>query len=207
MQFDPTIRQSRNHRIVGYHDDRAPLLVKFAQQAKYDFFVLGIEIAGGLVSEHNLRIIDERPRDANPLLFATRHLRWQMMCTFFQTHAFKSLKRFLLVRHAMKILREHHIFESGEEGNQVKLLEHKTYLFRTHAIQLSRRKVGDVLAIQPDFAGCGTIQRTIKFTIVLLPDPDGPIIATHSPAATDSETLSSARIWPPFFRLLWPDRP
>ena len=56
------------------HHDGAPLLVEFAQQAQHDFFILCVQIAGGLVSEHDLGIIDERSGNADSLLLTSGQL-------------------------------------------------------------------------------------------------------------------------------------
>jgi hypothetical protein len=77
MQFDAAVGQARHDGIVRHHHNGAPLLVKFAQQAQDDFFVDGVEVAGGLVGEHDLRIVDEGARDADPLLLASGELRWE----------------------------------------------------------------------------------------------------------------------------------
>ena len=78
----------------------------------------------------------ERARDAHPLLLAAGELRWQVVRAVFQSHAFQGVKRFLLVGHAVEVLRQHDVFERGEVGNQVKLLEDEADLFRPDAIQL-----------------------------------------------------------------------
>src|SRR5581483_5403499 len=44
----------------------------------------------------------------------------------------------------------------------------------------------------------GRSRQPIKFTSVDLPEPEGPIMASHSPGATASEMLSRARMVAPF---------
>src|ERR1700680_1154385 len=48
--------------------------------------------------------------------------------------------------------------------------------------------------ISPDL---GRSRQPIRFTKVDLPEPDGPMIAIHSPGSTLSEKLSRARMTPP----------
>ena len=72
MQFDATVRQSGHNGIMRDHHDCASLLMKFTQQPQHDFFILRIEIARRLVSQNNPGIVDQRPRDADPLLLAAR---------------------------------------------------------------------------------------------------------------------------------------
>src|SRR5581483_915672 len=44
----------------------------------------------------------------------------------------------------------------------------------------------------------GRSRQPIRFTSVDFPDPEGPMIATHSPGSTVSVKLSRARMTPPF---------
>src|SRR5579864_9480487 len=44
----------------------------------------------------------------------------------------------------------------------------------------------------------GRSRHPIRFTSVDFPEPDGPMIDTHSPGATVREKSSSARMLPPF---------
>ena len=129
MQFDATVGQTRDNRIVRDHDDGASLLVEFAQQAQNNFFVYGIEVAGGLVSEHDFRIVDERARDANALLLASRKLRWQVLGAIFESDAIEGFERFFFIGHAVEVLREHDIFNGGEIGNHVELLKYEADSF------------------------------------------------------------------------------
>jgi hypothetical protein len=119
---------------------------------------LRIQIASGLVGENNLRIIDQGPRDADALLFATGKLRWQVMRAISQANASQSLDRLFLVGHAVKILRQHDVLDRSKKGNKVKLLEDKSNLFRAHAVQISRRDPGHILSVEPDFPGGRAVQ-------------------------------------------------
>ena len=78
MQFNAAVGQTSDDRIVSHHDDRASLLVKFAQQAQNDFFVDRVEIASGFVGQNNFRVVDQRAGNANTLLLASGKLRRQV---------------------------------------------------------------------------------------------------------------------------------
>ncbi len=158
MKFDATVGKARDHRIVSDHYDRPPLLVKLAQQPQDDLFVLRIEIAGGFIGQNNLRVIDQRSRDADSLLLASRKLPWQVAHAVAQPHAGQSFNRLFLIGHAVEVLRQHDVLDRGKKRNQVKLLEDESNLFRAHAIQFVRRNAGNVLAVEPDFAGCGAVE-------------------------------------------------
>ena len=73
------------------------------------------------------------------------------MSAFFQSHAIQSFERFLLIGHAVEVLREHDIFQRGEIRDQMKLLEDESDFLRAHAIQVCRRDAGHFLSIEPDF--------------------------------------------------------
>ena len=75
-----------------------------------------------------------------------------MVGAIFQTHVGQGRERFLLVGHAVEVLRQHDVFERGEIGNQVELLEDEADLFRAGAIQILGGNPGDVFIVEPDFA-------------------------------------------------------
>ena len=75
-----------------------------------------------------------------------------MMRSLAQTNSRQSLNRFVLVGHAVKILRQHHVLHRGQKRNQVELLKHKSNFLGTHPIQLRRRHAGNILSVQPDLA-------------------------------------------------------
>ena len=79
-----------------------------------------------------------------------------------------------------------------EERDQVEELEDEA---GPVAAQPGRRVVGqlaDRLALEDDLAGVGRSSPPSSWRSVLLPEPDGPISATNSPASTVSETPRSA---------------
>ena len=80
------------------------------------------------------------------------------MHTALQSHALQSLQSFLLVGHAVEILRQHDVFQRREIGNQMKLLEDKTNLLCPNPVQFRGRHACDILAIEPDFAGSGPVE-------------------------------------------------
>ena len=55
------------------HQQHGPAFVgDRAQQREDDLARLGVEVPGWLVGEDELRVVDQRPRNRQPLLFATR---------------------------------------------------------------------------------------------------------------------------------------
>ena len=67
------IKINRGLGIVRDHYDRLPqVLVQPPQHFQYDFRILGIEIARGLIRQQNFRLIDDGPGNRHALLFAPR---------------------------------------------------------------------------------------------------------------------------------------
>ena len=77
-----------------------------------------------------------------------------------EADAVEGVEGFLLVGHAVKILRQHDVLNGGEIGNQMKLLKDEADLVGTNAIQLATRNGGDVQIVEPDFTGAGTVEAT-----------------------------------------------
>ena len=160
--------------IVRDHDDGAPLLVEFAQQAQDDFFVHGVEIAGGLVGQNNLWIVDQGARNADALLLASGELRRQVTGAVFEAHAVERFERFFFVGHAVEVLREHDVLNRGEIGNHVKLLKDKADGFGANVIEIGGAEAGDVLSVKPDFASGGAVEASDEIDHGALAGTRGP---------------------------------
>ena len=111
-----------------------------------------VQIARGLVGQHDLGIVDQCAGDADALLLAAGKLRGQVVGAVFQSHALQGVERFLLVGHAVEVLRQHDVFERSEIGNQMELLKDEADFFRAHPVQVLRRDAGDIFAVEPDLA-------------------------------------------------------
>ena len=97
-----------------HHQDRVSGVVQFAENLEDDRFVGLVEISGGFVGKNNLRLIDQRARNGHALLLAAGKLRRQMFQAVAHAHAAQRFRSLLLVREAMKILRQHHVFQRGK---------------------------------------------------------------------------------------------
>src|ERR1700674_137000 len=158
MQFDAAVGQTRHYGIVRHHDDGASLLVELAKQAQDNFFVRGVEVAGGLVGKHDLRIVDEGASDAHALLLASGELRGQVFGAVFEADAVEGFEGFLFVGHAVEVLSEHDILDGGEIRNHVKVWEDEADGFGTDTVEVRGAEVGDVLSVKPDFAAGGAVE-------------------------------------------------
>src|SRR3989442_7082634 len=98
-------------------------VVQFAEYLDDNGFVGLGEIARGLIGKNDLRLVDQRARDGHALLLAAGKLRREMRQAVAKAHALQRFFGLLFVRHAMEILREHHVFQRREIGHEMKLLE------------------------------------------------------------------------------------
>src|SRR5438067_10079676 len=152
MQLDAPVGKTRDGRVVCDHHNGPTLLMEFTKQPQDDLFILRIEIAGGLIGENDCGIVYKRTRDADALLLTAGEMRGNVMRAIFKSDAAESFERLGFVGHAMEVLGKHHIFERGEIGDQVKLLEDEADLLGAEAVELLAIKLDDVLLLNPHFA-------------------------------------------------------
>src|SRR5271169_2138878 len=146
-EFDAAVRLPRNVRVVRDHQNRMACLVQLTENLQNDLFVRFIEITSRLVGEDDLRLIDQRPRDSHALLFAARELRREMCHALAHADAAQSLLRMLFIRHAVKILRQHDVFDRIQIRHEVKLLEDEADLFGAVADHFVLAELREVDAI------------------------------------------------------------
>ena len=103
-------------------------------------------------------IVDERARDAHPLLFASGKVRGQMLGPLSQSHPLQRFHRLALVGHAVEVLRQHYVLERRQVGNQVKLLEHEADGLGAEAVQFGVGERGHILAFEINPARAGAVQ-------------------------------------------------
>jgi hypothetical protein len=125
-ELDTAIRETADGGIVRDHQDCMALVVEIAQKANHGFFVGFVEISRWFVGKNKLGMIDERAGDGDALLFAAGKLRRKMQEAFAQADASKGFGGLMFIRGAVKILREHDVFNRGEIRDEVKLLKDKT---------------------------------------------------------------------------------
>src|SRR6185437_7740931 len=75
-----------------------------------------------------------------------------------QPNTAKSGYGFILVRHAVEVLRQHYIFKRRKIRDQVKLLKDEADLLCAKTVQLRGRHPGNVSAVDPDFAAGRLVQ-------------------------------------------------
>src|SRR3990172_1152694 len=149
-------------RVVGDHDDRrAQLSAGALQQLQDSTPRAGIQVAGRLVGEHNLGLVDECPGDGNPLLLPARELVWFVLSAVGQTNQAKQLLQAFTIATNGRSIDQHwqsDILGGGQGGDQVVKLEDKTNLQTPNAGQFVVTEPGERLARQNHFAGGRCIQ-------------------------------------------------
>ena len=79
VKLDPPLRHAPDLRVVGHHQHGAALAVELIDHAHHDGLVHLVEVAGRLIRQDQLRLIDQGARNADPLLLSSRKLRGQVM--------------------------------------------------------------------------------------------------------------------------------
>ena len=81
-----------------------------------------------------------------------------MMRALLKANSIKGSERLLLVGHRVKVLGEHHIFERGEIGNQMELLEDESNFLGSEAIEFGAGEFAQILAINENVSRAGTVE-------------------------------------------------
>src|SRR5258708_3696347 len=157
-KLDAAVSLTRDVRVVRHHQDGVAGVVQFAENLDDHGFVGFVEIAGGLVGENDLRLIDQRARNRNALLLAAGELRGEMRQAVAQAHALQHFFSLLFVRDAMEILRQHYIFKRREIRHQMKLLEDEADFFRAVTHQLVFAEFRKIDAVNNHMAGGEGVQ-------------------------------------------------
>ena len=154
-EVDATVGELSDGIVVSDHQDGVAFAMKLAEQADDGFLIGLVEIAGGLVGEDELGMIDERASDGDALLFAAGELRREMVDAIGETDTGEGGASFVFVGGAMEVLREHDVFERGEIGDEMELLENEADFFGAETSETFFVETGDVDAVDESFAGGG----------------------------------------------------
>ena len=75
--------------VVGYHDHGVAAFRQLLEQGKDLVTLRGIQRPRGFVRQDHLRVVHQRPRDGDALLFASRQLRWLVVHPVTQAEGFE----------------------------------------------------------------------------------------------------------------------
>ena len=157
IQGDNPLRHLSHLRVVGDDNQRGTVPVEFAEDVHHDVLVGLVQIPRGFVRQNQLRIVDQRPGNAHPLLFTARELTGQMPRPVRQTHPVQGFQGLLLVRQTVVILSHHDVLHRRQVVDQVELLENQTDFVPANLRQGLGVLPGDIPAIQQDLPGGGPV--------------------------------------------------
>src|SRR5262249_26444505 len=132
---NPSVRQTDNEvgmrhdlRIVGREDKSRPvLLIELLHQINDVVAGDRVEIRGGFVREHDLRLRDESARDRYSLPLASRELVGTVIDMGSEPYLLEQqhhpLSPFALGKPSLEEERELHVLKHAQDGNQVEALE------------------------------------------------------------------------------------
>ena len=134
-------------RIMGDDHERRALFMQFLEKIHHNLFIGIIQISGRLVRQDNFRMIDQRPCHADPLLLTAGELAGKVMRSVSKTDAAQCFQRFFFIRHAVIILRQHHIFKRSQILYQVELLKNQPDFISSNGRQILCVLFGNIHAI------------------------------------------------------------
>ena len=125
-------RGARKRFFVRDQNDRLTGVIQLRQEFDDARPSFGVEVPRRLVCQQNRRIVRERARNRDALLFAARKFGGQLRRAFRESDAFErgggSIAP-MISEGAAEFHRQHHIFERGERGQQLKKLKDNADFF------------------------------------------------------------------------------
>ena len=132
-ELDAAVGLARDVGIVRNHEDGVARAMELAEDFEHDGFVGSIEVAGRLIGENQLGLIDECASNGNALLLAAGELGGKMRQAVGKADAAQRFFGLRFVRDAVEVLRQHHVFDGVEIRDKMKLLEDEADFFRAVA--------------------------------------------------------------------------
>ena len=132
-EYDGTVGVGGGHRIVRDHDDGlAKLVDRTLQEAEHFGAGNGVEVAGRLVSEHQLRLGNQRAGDGHALLLATGQFIRSVVQALLQSQGIDEQVEPGVVGLVSGESQWHEdVLFGGEHGQQVEALEDEADLVAT----------------------------------------------------------------------------
>jgi hypothetical protein len=153
--MDDAISEARRFWIVGdHHDGLTEIFVGLAQHVENDVGILGIQVSGRFVGEHDGRFVDECSGQRYALLFSARQLRWTMwqpVCEPQQSDDAIEVG-WIAFRIPSDVLRDINVGLSAQCRQQVEFLKNESDLSLSHSGSLSVGEAGKIRAVDLDSA-------------------------------------------------------
>jgi hypothetical protein len=138
-------------RVVGDHADGGAGGVDVLEEIHDGIAIFGVEVSGGLISEENHGIANERACHRDALLLPTGKLRGIMLRAMRHLDAFEGVLDFFLALgggHAAIGEREFDVFVDGEIADEIEGLKDETDFPIANAGALGELETGDGLAVE-----------------------------------------------------------
>ena len=192
FQVQPDVGAAAHLLVVRHHQDGAALLMEVGEQIEHDLLVGGVQVAGGLVGQNDFGIVHQRAGDGTRCCSPPESCDGRWWARSVRPTRSSAAARFGFIGHAVEVLRQHHVFERGEMRDQMELLEDEAHGLGAKAGQLGAASTGGVHAVDAHRALVAWSRQPRMFSSVVLPEPEGPMMAIHSPASAVKLTRSSA---------------
>src|SRR5262245_4056311 len=160
LESDRTTADTTNQLAVvrGDEDSRAARI--HLTKHVHDFErQIRIEVAGRLVGEDELRIVDERARDRHALLLATRELLGKCVHSMLQSDPLHHLKRLFLLnrgRHPKHPHDKRHVLKDGKAWDQSEVLKDEPNR-STIGLNLRRGQIAEISAEYLELTFCRVV--------------------------------------------------
>jgi len=158
VEFDAPISHTSHDGVMSDQHNGTSRAVKVAKEAKNDVLVDGVEVAGGLVGENDLWIVDESACDADTLLLASTEARGQVFGAVTQSDVSERFKGLGFIGHAVEVLREHYILQCSEIGDEMELLEYHSNALSTEAVEVGGAEETEVFAVNENGSGVRAVK-------------------------------------------------
>ena len=157
----PAAYLPREGHLVGDDHHRHPLVRQLPHDLQHLPHHFGVQRAGRLIEQHDLRFHGQRPHNGDPLLLPAGKLGRVGSCTVRESHPTQKLHCLLLgllFFHPLDVDGRHgQVLQHRLVGKQIKVLEHHPHLLPVAGqIHLF---AGDLHPIHQDGAGGGSLQQ------------------------------------------------
>ena len=144
---------------MGYYYQGQTLAVQLPEEIKDHQRRGRVKVAGGLIRQEDVRIIDQGPADGHPLHLPTGELSWQVISSLFQSHHLQDPVN--LVPASVLVAKKQgqlYILPCCQGRHEMELLKDEADVLPAQLHQISFRKAADFCPIQLQMASCRCVQ-------------------------------------------------
>jgi hypothetical protein len=130
-----------------------------AQHGQDSLGIFGVEIAGGLIGEHDFRLIDDGAGDGHALLLSAGKLGWAMAQAASEAEQLRDdLKTVRIEPIAVNVLRDGDIAAGVKRGQKIEALKNESDFVTAQLGALGVAHQSEIIAIDEHFAARGARQ-------------------------------------------------